>query len=171
MSKAEYTTKNIGHYGLSFDNYTHFTSPIRRYPDVMVHRLIQAEIEGEKIKTDETESLCKHSTHMEILATKAERDSIKLMQIKFMKDKEGKTFDAVISGVVTRGIFVEVVENKCEGLVKAKDLQGDFFVHDEKNHRFIGEKTGKKYQLGDKTNVMLIKADQIKKRLDFQVLT
>jgi ribonuclease R/exosome complex exonuclease DIS3/RRP44 len=171
MSKAEYTTKNIGHYGLSFDNYTHFTSPIRRYPDVMVHRLIQAEIDGKKIKTDETESLCKHSTHMEILATKAERDSIKLMQIKFMKDKEGKTFDAVISGVVARGVFVEVIENKCEGLVKAKDLPGDFFVHDEKNHRFVGEKTGKKYQLGDKTRVMLIKADQIKKRLDFQVLT
>ena len=133
--------------------------------------LIQAEIEGEKIKTDETESLCKHSTHMEILATKAERDSVKLMQIKFMKDKEGKTFDAVISGVVARGVFVEVVENKCEGLVKAKDLPGDFFVHDEKNHRFVGEKTGKKFQLGDKTRVMLIKADQIKKRLDFQVLT
>ena len=171
MSKAEYTTKNIGHYGLSFENYTHFTSPIRRYPDVMVHRLIQAEIDGEKIKTDETETLCKHSTHMEILATKAERDSVKLMQIKFMKDKEGKTFDAVISGVVARGVFVEVIENKCEGLVKAKDLPGDFYVHDEKNHRFVGEKTGKKYQLGDKTRVMLIKADQIKKRLDFQVLT
>ena len=124
-----------------------------------------------QIKTEETESLCKHSTHMEILATKAERDSIKLMQIKFMKDKEGKTFDAVISGVVARGVFVEVVENKCEGLVKAKDLPGDFYVHDEKNHRFVGEKTGKKFQLGDKTRVMLIKADQIKKRLDFQVLT
>ena len=171
MSKAEYTTKNIGHYGLSFENYTHFTSPIRRYPDVMVHRLIQAELDGEKIKTDETETLCKHSTHMEILATKAERDSVKLMQIKFMKDKEGKTFDAVISGVVARGVFVEVIENKCEGLVKAKDLSGDFYVHDEKNHRFVGEKTGKKYKLGDKTRVMLIKADQIKKRLDFQVLT
>ena len=129
------------------------------------------EIEGEKIKTEETESLCKHSTQMEILATKAERVSIKLMQIKFMKDKEGKTFDAVISGVVARGVFVEVVENKCEGLVKVKDLPGDFFVHDQKNHRFVGEKTGKKFQLGDKTRVMLIKADQIKKRLDFQVLT
>ncbi len=171
MSKAEYTTKNIGHYGLSFDNYTHFTSPIRRYPDVMVHRLIQAELERKKIKTEETETQCKHSTHMEILATKAERDSIKLMQIKYMLDKEGKTFEAVISGVVARGVFVEVVENKCEGLVKAKDLPGDFYVHDQKNHRFVGERTGKKYQLGDKTRVVLIKADQIKKRLDFQILS
>ena len=171
MSKAEYTTKNIGHYGLSFDNYTHFTSPIRRYPDVMVHRLIQAELERKKIKTEDTETQCKHSTHMEILATKAERDSIKLMQIKYMLDKEGKTFEAVISGVIARGVFVEMVENKCEGLVKAKDLPGDFYVHDQKNHRFVGERTGKKYQLGDKTRVVLIKADQIKKRLDFQILS
>ena len=171
MSKAEYTTKNIGHYGLSFENYTHFTSPIRRYPDVLVHRLIQAELEKEKIKTEELETLCKHSTHMEILATKAERDSIKLMQIKYMLDKEGETFDAVVSGVIARGVFVELVENKCEGMVKAKDLPGDFFVHDQKNHRFVGEKTGKKYQLGDKTRVMLVKADKIKKRLDFQILS
>ena len=171
MSKAEYTTKNIGHYGLAFDNYTHFTSPIRRYPDVLVHRLIEAEIKKEKTETEELEKLCNHSTHMEILATKAERDSIKLMQVKYMLDKEGKIFDAVISGVIARGVFVEVVENKCEGLVKAKDLSGDFYVHDEKNHQFIGEKTGKKYQLGDKTRVMLIKADQVKRRLDFQILT
>ena len=171
MSKAEYTTKNIGHYGLAFDNYTHFTSPIRRYPDVLVHRLIEAELKNEKIKTEELETLCNHSTHMEILATKAERDSIKLMQIKYMLDKEGKIFEAVISGVTARGVFVEVVENKCEGLVKAKDLPGDFYVHDEKNHQFVGEKTGKKYQLGDKTRVMLIKADQVKRRLDFQILS
>jgi len=170
MSKAEYTTKNIGHYGLAFDNYTHFTSPIRRYPDVLVHRLIEAEIKKQKTQTEELEKLCNHSTHMEILATKAERDSIKLMQIKYMLDKEGKIFEAVISGVTARGVFVEVVENKCEGLVKAKDLPGDFYVHDEKNHQFVGEKKGKKYQLGDKTRVMLMKADQVKRRLDFQIL-
>ena len=170
MSKAEYTTKNIGHYGLAFENYTHFTSPIRRYPDIMVHRLLQAEINKEPIKTKELESLCQHSTHMEILATKAERDSIRLMQIKYMLDKEGKIFEGVISGVIARGVFVEVLENKCEGLVKAKDLPGDFYIHDPKNHLFYGEKKGKKIQLGDKVRVMLIKADQIKKRLDFQIL-
>jgi ribonuclease R len=171
MSKAEYTTKNIGHYGLAFDDYTHFTSPIRRYPDILVHRLLQSEIKKEKTNTKELESLCQHSTHMEILATKAERDSIRLMQIKFMLDKEGKIFEAVISGVTARGVFVEVLENKCEGLVKAKDLPGDFFTHDPKNHQFYGEKTGKKIQLGDRVRVMLIKADQIKKRLDFQILS
>ena len=172
MSKAEYTTKNIGHYGLSFSDYTHFTSPIRRYPDVLVHRILEASLNQTKIKNeDELEELAEHSTEKEIHATKAERESIKLNQVKFMQDKIGKRYGAVISGVIQRGVFVEVIENKCEGLVKAKDLPGDFYVYDLKNHMFQGERTGRKYQLGDEVAVVLHGADLIKKQLDFQVVS
>ena len=172
MSKAEYTTKNIGHYGLSFSHYTHFTSPIRRYPDVLVHRVLEASLNKTKIKNEEElEELAEHSTEKEIHATKAERDSIKLTQVKYMQDKIGKRYEAVISGVIQRGVFVEVVDNKCEGLVKAKDLAGDFYVYDLKNHMFQGERTGKKYQLGDEVSVVLQGADLIKKQLDFQVVS
>ena len=172
MSKAEYTTKNIGHYGLSFSHYSHFTSPIRRYPDVLVHRVLEASLNKTKIKNEhELEELAEHSTEKEIHATKAERDSIKLTQVKFMQEKIGKRYQAVVSGVIQRGIFVEVVENKCEGLVKAKDLPGDFYSYDIKNHMFQGERTGKKYQLGDEVFVVLQGADMIKKQLDFQVVS
>ena len=172
MSKAEYTTKNIGHYGLAFSDYTHFTSPIRRYPDVLVHRVLEASLNQTKIKNEEElEELAEHSTEKEIHATKAERDSIKLNQVKYMQDKIGKRYEAVISGVIQRGVFVEVVENKCEGLVKAKDLPGDFYVYDLKNHMFQGERTGKKYQLGDEVAVVLHGADLVKKQLDFQVVS
>jgi ribonuclease R/exosome complex exonuclease DIS3/RRP44 len=172
MSKAEYTTKNIGHYGLAFSDYTHFTSPIRRYPDVLVHRVLEASLNQTKIKNeDELEELAEHSTEKEIHATKAERDSIKLNQVKYMQDKTGKRYEAVISGVIQRGVFVEVVDNKCEGLVKAKDLPGDFYVYDLKNHMFQGERTGKKYQLGDEVAVVLQGADLVKKQLDFQVVS
>ena len=172
MSKAEYTTKNIGHYGLSFSHYSHFTSPIRRYPDVLVHRVLEASLNKTKIKDEqELEELAEHSTEKEIHATKAERDSIKLTQVKFMQEKIGKRYQAVVSGVIQRGIFVEVVENKCEGLVKAKDLPGDFYTYDIKNHMFQGERTGKKYQLGDEVFVVLQGADMIKKQLDFQVVS
>ena len=172
MSKAEYTTKNIGHYGLSFSHYSHFTSPIRRYPDVLVHRVLEASLNKTKIKNEqELEELAEHSTEKEIHATKAERDSIKLTQVKFMQDKIGKKYNAVVSGVIQRGVFVEVVENKCEGLVKAKDLPGDFYVYDLKNHMFQGERTGKKYQLGDEVFVVLQGADLVKKQLDFQVVS
>ena len=170
MAKAEYSSKNIGHYGLSLNDYVHFTSPIRRYADLIIHRIIDS-ILNSKPFSKSFEGICKHISKKEREAAMAERESIKLMQIKYMLDKEGKIFEAVISGVTARGVFVEVVENKCEGLGKAKDLPGDFYVHDEKNHQFVGEKTGKKYQLGDKTRVMLIKADQVKRRLDFQILS
>jgi len=172
MSKAEYTTKNIGHYGLSFSHYAHFTSPIRRYPDVLVHRVLEASLNRTKIKSEaELEGLAEHSTEKEIHATKAERDSIKLTQVKYMEDKIGMRYEAIISGVIQRGVFVEVVESKCEGLVKAKDLPGDFYVHDLKNHLFQGERTGKKYQLGDEVSVVLQGADIVKKQLDFQIVS
>ena len=171
MSKAEYTTKNIGHYGLSFSHYAHFTSPIRRYPDILVHRVLEASLNKTKIKNEEDlEELARHSTEKEIHATKAERDSIKLTQVKYMQDKIGKRYEAVISGVIQRGVFVEVVENKCEGLVKAKDLPGDYYTYDLKNHMFQGERAGKTYQLGDEVSVVLQGADLVKKQLNFQVV-
>ena len=172
MSKAEYTTKNIGHYGLSFSHYAHFTSPIRRYPDILVHRVLEASLNKTKIKNEEDlEEIAQHSTEKEIHATKAERESIKLTQVKYMQDKIGKRYEAVISGVIQRGVFVEVVENKCEGLVKAKDLPGDYYTYDLKNHMFQGERTGKTYQLGDEVSVVLQGADLVKKQLDFQVVS
>ena len=150
MSKAVYTKDNIGHYGLAFDYYTHFTSPIRRYPDVLVHRLLEFYLNGEdNLNPVALEEACLHSSRREQLATKAERDSIKYMQVKFMEDKIGQSFDGVISGVTDRGLFVEIIENKCEGLVRITEIRGDYFVYDEKTHRLIGRRTKKIYQLGD----------------------
>ncbi len=144
MSKAEYTTQNIGHYGLAFDYYAHFTSPIRRYPDVMVHRLLEQHLHKKKAPSLEAlEEASIHSSQRENLATKAERDSIKFMQIKFMKNHLGEAFKGVISGVTDRGIYVEIIENKCEGMVRIKDIPGDYFF-DERNHALVGERT-KKY--------------------------
>ena len=148
MSKAVYTKDNIGHYGLAFDYYTHFTSPIRRYPDVLVHRLLEFYLNGQdKINTNTLEEACLHSSRREQLATKAERDSIKYMQVKFMEDKIGQSFDGVISGVTDRGLFVEIIENKCEGLVRITEMKGDYFVYDEKTHSLVGKRTKKTYQL------------------------
>ena len=131
MSKAVYTTQNIGHYGLAFSHYTHFTSPIRRYPDVMVHRLLQKYLDGESSVSESTlEEACEHSSQREQLATKAERDSIKHMQMVFMEDKVGMEYDAVISGVTDRGIYVEIIENKCEGMIRIMDIKGDYFRFD-----------------------------------------
>ena len=171
MSKAEYTTQNIGHYGLAFDYYAHFTSPIRRYPDVMVHRLLAQYLNKEKWPSiDLLEEASAHSSQREQLATKAERDSIKFMQIKFMENHIGEEFDGVISGVTDRGIYVEIIENKCEGMVRIKDVPGDYFFFDERNHALIGERTKKIYQLGNLVKVTVAKADLIKRHLDFTMV-
>ena len=168
MSKAVYTTDNIGHYGLAFDYYTHFTSPIRRYPDVLVHRLLQYYLTGkEKINIGLLEEACAQSSGREQLATKAERDSIKYMQVKFMEDKIDKGFEGVISGVTDRGMYVEIIENKCEGMVKLSEIKGDYFKYDDQNHRLVGERSKTIYQLGDTVNIRVKKADLIKRQLDF----
>ena len=168
MSKAVYTIDNIGHYGLAFDYYTHFTSPIRRYPDVLVHRLLEFYMQGhEKTNPVALEEACTHSSNREQLATKAERDSIKYMQVKFMQDKIDQGFDGLISGVTDRGMYVEIIENKCEGMVKVSEIKGDYFTYDEKSHSLVGDRTNKIYQLGDPVRVIVKKAELIKRQLDF----
>ena len=168
MSKAEYTTQNIGHYGLAFDYYSHFTSPIRRYPDVMTHRLLQHYLDGGKTpKTELYEEKCKHSSQMEELAAKAERSSIKYMQIKYMQDHQDTEFEGVISGVTEWGIYVEISENKCEGMVRIRDIKSDYYIFDEKQYAIIGQSTKKMYQLGDVVTVKVKKTDLERKHLDF----
>ncbi|MFD0799686.1 ribonuclease R [Maribacter chungangensis] len=171
MSKAVYTVHNIGHYGLAFDYYSHFTSPIRRYPDVMVHRLLQHYLDGgSSVKEEVYEQKCKHSSDMEYLASSAERDSIKYMQIKFMQDHDDKEFVGVISGVTEWGVYVEIIENKCEGMVRISDIKGDYYIFDEKEYAIVGERTKKTYQLGDEVIVMVKNTDLIKRHLDFSLI-
>ena len=171
MSKALYTVDNIGHYGLAFNYYTHFTSPIRRYPDVMVHRLLQHYLDGERSpKADVYEEKCKHSSNMESLAANAERDSIKYMQIKFMQDHQDREFKGVISGVTDWGVYVEIIENKCEGMVRIRDIKDDYYIFDEKQYAIVGERTKKTYQLGDEVVVMVKNADLVKRHLDFTLI-
>lgn len=171
MSKAEYSTQNIGHYGLAFDYYSHFTSPIRRYPDVMTHRLLQHYLDGGKAPSNEVyEEKCQHCSNMEYLATKAERDSIKYMQIRFMQDHQDQPFVGVISGVTDWGIYVEIIENKCEGMVRLQDLKDDHYIFDQQEYAVIGRKTKNMYQLGDEVVVKVKNADLVKKHLDFELL-
>lgn len=171
MSKASYSTENIGHYGLAFDYYSHFTSPIRRYPDIMAHRLLQHYLDhGKSVNEDELEEKCVHCSQMEVLAVNAERDSIKYMQVKFMQDHKGQEFTGVISGVTEWGIFVEIIENKCEGLVRIRDIKEDYYTFDEKQYALVGEVTKNVLQLGDEVIVTVKNADLVKKQLDFNFI-
>ncbi len=171
MSKAKYSTDNIGHYGLAFEYYSHFTSPIRRYPDVMVHRLLQFYIDGGKsADTELYESKSIHCSQMEGLATKAERDSIKYMQVKYMQDHKDQEFLGVISGVTEFGIFVEIIENKCEGMVRIREIKDDYYIFDEKQYALVGQSTKNVLQLGDEIYVKVKTADLVKKQLDFHFI-
>jgi ribonuclease R len=171
MSKAKYSTQNIGHYGLAFEYYSHFTSPIRRYPDVMAHRLLQYYLDGGKSVDDEVyEIKCNHSSNMENLAANAERDSIKYMQVKYMLDHKDEEFLGVISGVTEWGIYVEIISNKCEGMCRIREIKDDYYTFDEKQYALVGEVTHNILQLGDEVYVKVKNADLVKKQLDFHYL-
>ena len=173
MSKAIYSTNNIGHFGLAFEYYTHFTSPIRRYPDLVVHRLLQRFITHGKIGQNEIikyQKLCDDSSERELEAAEAERSSIKYKQVEYMQDKIGEEFDATVSGVSEWGVYVEEVNTKAEGMVKLRDMNDDFYELDKKLYAIVGQKTGKKYSLGDKVKVKLVGSDSERKTLDFQFI-
>lgn len=171
MAKAEYSTDNCGHYGLAFDYYSHFTSPIRRYPDMMAHRLLDHYAAGGKsVDQGAYEEMCNHCSSMEQLASNAERSSIKYKQVEFMQDKVGQTFTGVVSGIQEWGIYVELNENKCEGMVPIRDLDDDFYAFDEKNFCLVGRKTRKTYRLGDEVVVRVKKTNLDKKQMDFEMM-
>ena len=170
MMKAKYSTHNIGHYGLAFDYYTHFTSPIRRYPDTMVHRLLTKYQEGGRsANRDKYEELCEHCSDMEQVAQQAERDSIKYKMVEFMEDKIGEVYDAHISGIQSYGIYCEIDENHCEGMVPMHDLDDDYYDFDEKNYRLVGRRHHHKYQLGDPIRIQVARANLEKRQLDFTI--
>lgn len=171
MAKAIYTTDNIGHYGLGFDYYTHFTSPIRRYPDMMVHRLLDKYLNnGRSVNLQKLEEQCKHSSEMEQLAANAERSSIKYKQVEYMQEHLGETYSGIISGVTEWGLYVELNDNLCEGLVPMRDLADDYYDFDEKNHCLIGRRNNHRYRLGDNVDIKVARADLEKKQLDFILL-
>jgi len=171
MAKAEYSTQNIGHYGLAFKYYTHFTSPIRRYPDLMVHRLLERYMDGgNSVPMHEYEEKCEHSSDMERRAAEAERASIKYKQAEYMLDKIGKEFPGVISGVSKWGIYVEIDAFKCEGMVALRTLMGDNYTLDQENYRVIGQRRGKVYRLGDRVQIKVMKVDLARKQMDFELV-
>ena len=170
MSKAKYSTQNIGHFGLMFENYTHFTSPIRRYPDLIVHRIIREILKKEKSTQSDLENTCLHCSSMEEKATKAERASTKLMQVKYLQDKTDLVFKGVISGMNERGVFVEINDSKCEGLVKMKDIPNDFYNFDKRTNTVVGQNTLQEYVLGDPVFVKVQKTNIEKKQIDFKII-
>lgn len=173
MAKAIYSTHNIGHYGLAFSHYTHFTSPIRRYPDLLVHRMLKHLIHDEKIpqkELDELQRLAVHSSEREVAATEAERDSIKMKQVEYLMGHIGEEFDAVISGVTDRGLYVELDETRADGMVRISAIGNDYFIYDEKRYRLVGERTKKEYTLGDRVRVKLIAARVAERELDFTLV-
>ncbi len=171
MSKAIYSAHNIGHYGLAFEHYSHFTSPIRRYPDMMAHRLLQHYLDGGKsANKEDVEEQCKHCSQMEQLATDAERASIKYKQVEFMTEKLGQVYDGIISGVTNFGFFVEIKSNGCEGLVAMRDLKDDYYFYDEDNFSLKGRRYGSEYRLGDEVTVEVLRANMEKKQLDFLLI-
>ena len=168
MMKAKYSTHNIGHYGLAFEYYTHFTSPIRRYPDTMVHRLLtKYQDGGRSANQDKYEELCEHCSDMEVVAQQAERDSIKYKMVEFMVDKVGEVYDAHISGIQSYGIYCEIDENHCEGMVPMRDLDDDYYDFDERNYCLVGRRHHNKYQLGDPIRIKVARANMEKRQLDF----
>ena len=171
MQKARYSTHNIGHYGLAFDYYTHFTSPIRRFPDMMVHRLVTKYLDGGRsVSESKYEDLCDHSSNMEQIAANAERASIKYKQVEFMSERVGQTYDGVISGVTEWGLYVELNENKCEGMIPMRDLDDDYYEFDEKNYCLRGRRKNHTYSVGDAITVKVARANLEKKQLDFALV-
>ena len=172
MQKACYTTDNIGHYGLAFKFYTHFTSPIRRYPDLMVHRLLTRYMGGGRsVSQPKYEEYCEHCSAQEQLAEQAERSSIKYKQVEYMSERMGQVFDAVISGVTEWGIYAEIIENKCEGMIGIRSLGGDYFEFDEKNYCIIGQRTRKRYRLGDHVKIKVVRCNLEKKQMDYELVS
>ena len=172
MMKAHYSIENIGHYGLMFKYYTHFTSPIRRYPDTMVHRLLtRYTMGGRSASAEKYEELCEHSSAMEQLAESAERASIKYKQVEFMAARLGQEFAGTVSGVTEFGIYVEVDDNKCEGMVPLRDLLDDYYEFDEKNYCLVGRRLHRRYSIGDKVRIKVARANLDRRQLDFTLVS